>query len=314
MTYIPALEKIQIGEEGTYGDGAVATIQLAGKTCRIDPHVEAEQVIDKRGNTMPAHVALVKRRWSEGLISGFLDYETARLWLNTMFTVDASSPHTYLAVLAGQTPGSLSLYYGQTGLLYKVTGVIPSSLSIKGASGEPVTFEYKFFGQAADAGASFAGLSDPAPVFVMGHHCNLYLDPIAGPIGTTALTDLAFRFEAMITCNRKPVWHLGDQVPDSNRQGKWGGSMKLVVEADATRLGYINDILDNTIAPEGYAVRMRATDGSKILDINFAGQALTPPPLISDEDGITTVEFDLAPVYSSDATFLSCWGATLTLP
>ena len=314
MTYIPALEKIQIGEEATYGDGAVATIQLAGKTCRIDPHVEAEQVIDKRGNTMPAHVALVKRRWSEGLISGFLDYETARLWLNTMFTVDASSPHSYLAVLLGQTPGSLSLRYGQTGLLYIVSGVLPSSLEISGASGEPVNFSYNFFGQAADAGASFAALADPAPVFVMGHHATVYLDPIAGPIGTTALTDLAFRFEAIITCNRKPVWHLGDQVPDSSRQGRWGGSLKLVVEADATRLGYLNDILDNTIAPEGYAVRIRMTDGSKILDIDFAGQVIEAPALIPEEDGITTVEFNMVPVYSADATFLSCWGATLTLP
>ena len=313
--YIPSNEKIQVDQEATYGEGAAATVQLAGVTCRITPKPDAEQVIDKRGDSMAAHQAIVTRRWSEIAIDGLLAYEQAHLWYDSLFGLDATDPKAYLADLDHSVAlASLCLYYGQTGLIYKVPGILPYSLNIKGESGKPVTFAYRAFGQAAVDGASFAALSDPSLTFCMGHHATVYLDPIAGPIGTTALTDLAFSWDALITGNYKPVWHLGDLVPDSHRPGKWGGSFLLKVEADASRLGYLGDILDNTINPEGYAVRVKLNDGTNELTLDFAGQVLVAPELIPEKDGVTTVEFPMVPVYSSDATFLSSWGGSINLP
>ncbi len=317
MTYIPALEKVQIGLEATYADGAAATVQLVGvENCRIDPHVDAQQLADKRGDAFAGHDAVITKRWSEGVIEGFLNYQQTRHWLDGMFGYDASSPHTYLATADHSvTEKSLALYYGQTGGIYKAAGVLPTELVISGGSGEPVKFSFKWFGQPAMDSASFAALSDPAVAYVMGSQCSLYLDSgITSNPGTTLVADSAFRFEFRFSANRKPVWHLGDVAPDSYRNGKWTGSLKLVLESTTGNLAHVGDIIDATVSPLGYAVMVRATNASQILDLKSAGHAVVPPVLITDEDGITTVELTTVPAYGSHASFLSSWGATLTLP
>ena len=314
MTYIPVLNELQIGEEAAIGDGAAATIQLVGKTVMLNPRVEAQQVIDLRGTTMPAHQAMILRRWSEGSIDGLADYLTMRNFLDGMFSVDASSPHAYIAVLAGQTPKSHSLYYGQTGLIYKVSGMIGNSLKLSGKSGGSVEMSYGFWGQPCVDGASLGALADPTAILIMGSHCSLYLDPIATAVGTTPLTTLGFAFDATITNDRQPVFHLGSAVPDGNRQGRWGGSLKLTIEANAAMLSYLGDVLDATVTPLGLAARIRMTNGSQILDVDFAGQVIEPPTLIPEDSGVTTVEFTMMPVYNAQAAFLSCWKASLTLP
>ena len=315
MPYIATNEKLQISQEASYGSGDAATIQLAGVSCSIEPKVETEQVMDKRGDAMPAHVAITKNRWSELTVEGLLNYNHARYWLDAMFGLDASSPHTYIADLdQSVAPNSMAVYYGQTGGLFKVPGVLPYTIEISGASNEAVKFNAKCFGQPATDGAAFAALSDPSVVFVMGHHCSLWLDPIASAAGTTELADVGFTFKAIVNGNRKPVWHLGNQAPDTFRHGKWAGSMHLSIEATAGMLSYLGDVLDATVSPLGLAVRIRMTDGTKTFDLDFAGQVIVAPKLNTYADGITTVDLDLLPVYSSQAAFLSCWKASLTLP
>lgn len=318
MTYIPSLHKVQLGLEAALGDGAAATIQPVGITnVRIDPKNESEQVMDKRGNTMPAVDAFVKRRWSEGEISGLVDFNRFYLWMDGMFgfaTPDGDD-RTYEASLdwATEVEKSLSLYYGQSGLIYKVAGVLPYELRISADSASAWQFTYRFFGQDADDGASFAALSDDVPDWAMGYETTIYLDSgLDATVGTTEVEDAAFRFEASISCNRSPVWHLGNQEPDAYKRGKWSGSMKLVLEANATLLGYVGDILDAAVAPEGYMVRIEATDGSNVIQLDFAGIVASPPVLIPDSDGIVTVELDLIPQYGSDLG--TCWAGLVTLP
>ncbi len=317
--YIPSVNKVQIGLEAAYGDGAAATIQPPGiLDIRIDPKVEAEQLKDKRGNTMPSMESFIKRRWVEGIVEGYLNYQEAYVWLDSMFgeATPAAGVYTYLASLDWdpEVEKSIALYYGQTGLIYKATGVLPSELTISGATGEPVQFSYKFFGDTAVDGASFAALSDDVVEWAMATHATIYLDAgrSAEP-GTTPMTDVAFRFAANITANRVPVWHLGNQTPDTWRNGKWGGGLNLVLEADATILAHLGDIMDATATPPVYAVRIRITDTSNILDIDFVGEAIIPPNVITDSDGIVTVELELAPTYGSHVNMVSCWGAVLTV-
>ncbi len=319
MTYIPALEKVQIGLEAAYGDGAAATVQLVGvENVRIDPHMDAQQLADKRGDAFPGHDAIVTKRWSEGVIEGLLNYQQARHWLDAMFGYDATSPHTYLAQAGYATAEkSLALYYGQTGGIYKVAGVLPTELRISGASGEPAKFSLRWFGQAAADGAAFAALSDPAVNYVMGGHGSIYIDQsLTSNPGTTLVNDSAFTFEFVFNANRKPTWHLGDTVPDSYRNGKWTGSAKFTLESTAQNLSYLGDIIDAAVgaSPQGFAVMMRLTNGAQILDLRVTGHTIVAPALITDLDGITTVELALVPAYGSHASFLSVFGATLTLP
>ena len=320
MAYIPSLHKIQYGIEAAYGDGAAGTIQIPGITnIRVDPKVENEQLPDLRGDTMPSHEAFVKRRWAEGDIEGHINYQEFYLYLDGMFgeATPAGNVRTYLGSLDWdpEVEASISLRYGQTGLIYMVPGVLPYELRITGASGEPAKFSYRFFGHPVEDGAAFAALTDDVVEWAMGHHSQLYLDDLRTAMpGTTPLTDLGFRYEIAIRANRKPVWHLGDQEHDSWRNGKWGGSWKMVLEADATRLGYIGDIIDATATPRTYAASLRITDASNILDVDFVGTVITPPRLIPDSDGVVTVELDMVPSYGSNAGFKSCWGAEITIP
>lgn len=320
MPYLEPLDKVQIGVEAAYGDAAAGTIQLPGvESPSITPHVDAEQLVDKRGNTMPAHEAVITRRWCEGVLDGYLTYEYAYLWLDAMLgkATPAAGVRTYFASLdwAAETEQSLSLRYGQADLIYVAGGVLPTNLRIAGGSGEAVKYSFAFFGQSASDGASFASLSYPAVVYAMGSHCSLSLDAgLTSAPGTTALADTAFRFEYNITNNRRGLWHLGDTEPSGWRNGRWGGTAKLSLEANATTLGYLGDILDATVQPEGYVARISMTDGTRQLDLDVSGHAITPPMLVTDDDGIVTVELDLAPAYGSHANFESCWGAELTLP
>jgi len=325
MTYIPSIHKVQLAQEAAYGAGTAGAIQVPGVTdLSIYPKVDAEQLKDKRGTTMPSTEAFVKRRWAEGILHGYLNYQEFYYYLDAMFglATPAGNTRTYIGsldwitvVAQAITEKSLSLRYGQTGLLYMVPGVLPYELRIMGASGEPARFSFRFFGHPVEDGASFAVLTDDVVEWAMGHHSQLYLDDLRTAMpGTTPMTDLGFRYEIVITSNRKPVWHLGDQEHDSWRNGKWGGSFKMVLEADATLLAYIGDIIDATATPRTYAASLRITDASNILDIDFVGTIITPPRLIPDSDGITTVELDLVPDYGSNAGFKSCWGAEITIP
>ena len=265
---------------------------------------------------MPSHESFIKRRWVEGVVEGYLNYQQAYVWLDSMFgeATPVVDDRTYLGSLdwSPEVEKSLALYYGQSGLAYKAAGVLPYNLTITGASGEIVQFSYKFFGKEATDGATLSGWVDPSVEWVMGTQTTIYLD--AGRdanLGTTPMTDVAFRFAADITSNRKPVWHLGDQTPDSYVNGQWGGGMNLVLEGDATILAHLGDIMDATTTPIAYAVRVDIADADNALQIDFVGEAITPPNLITDLDGIITVELALMPTYGGDLQ--SCWGALLTV-
>ncbi len=318
MVYIPSLNKVQVGLETTYGASTTATIQLPGITdIQITPKVEAEQLIDKRGSAMPSHESFIKRRWVEGSIEGYANYTEMGIWLNGMFGQSSVSTgvSTYMASdwSTAYVEKSLTLQYGQDGLTYTAAGVLPYDLTISGATGEPVTFASKFFGQSLVDTTTFAALSDDTVVWMMGPQATIYLD--AGTTiapGTTPMTDIGFRFAANILSNRVPVWHLGNQQPDSWRNGKWGGSMNLVLEAESTALAHLGSIIDAVTTPIGFAVRIRITNASQTLDLDFVGEAIVPPNVITDLDGTVTVELNLLPTYGGNAAMLTCWHASLT--
>jgi len=320
MTYIPSLHKIQIAAEAVYGDAAAGTIQPPGiLTFNVDPRVEVEQLKDKRGITAPAVETFVKRRFSQGNMTGYVNYNEFYHYLDGMFGIatPVGDVRTYVGSMdwASEVEKSLAIRYGQTDLLYLVPGVLPYELRISGSSGEPLRFGYRFFGRPIEDGASFAVLSDDVVDWAFAYHSTLFLDDgLAAAPGASEMTDLGFRFEMVINANRQPLWHLGNQEHDAWNRGKWGGSCRLVLEADATLLGYLGDQLDATAVGRSYAVRVRTTDGSNILDLDHVGTVVKPPTLIPDLDGVVTVELDLEPIYGSNAAIESCWAAELTIP
>jgi hypothetical protein len=315
--YIPALEKVQMGLEAVWGDLAAPTVQLVGVTdCKITPKVESTQIADKRGTTMPAFIAVVNRVWGEANVSGVICYAQFRHWLDAMFGIDAAAPYTYLADLdADAALRSFNLCYGQPDVTYSMGGAILDKLAIAGTTNGALTYNAHLLGKGV-VGDTLEVLEDDDVVVAHGCHIALWIDPIAGPIGTTPVLATAFSFDANIACDRQLLWHLGSLNPDSIRHGKWGGNLRLSLQMTSDMQDILDAALGQEISPGAYAVRLRATDKltTSVLTLDFAGHLLPAPTLYTENGGVITAEMDLTPVFSDDATFLSCWGASLVLP
>ena len=317
MAYIPSTNKIQYAQETAYHDATADDIEPVGITnFRLDPRVEVLQINDMQADTF-VHEAIVKRRWSEGVIEGFMDYDRFWIYLDGFFGYKAAvgDVRTYLGSndWIGEVPKSLAIRYGQTGLLYGCYGVIPYSLGLVFADNDPLKYAYNFFGGAIVDGATFQAVAVDTPTWAMFHETELWIDAgIGATHGTTPIADIAFKAEVNLSCNRRPLWHLGDQVWDSIISGKWVGTMKLVLEADATNLAQLGDIIDATGTPQYFAVRLRTTDASNIFDLDFAGLAQEAPTIITDLEGVVTIELNLVLHYNT--TLLSCIQAEITIP
>lgn len=319
MSYIPSLELVQVGLEAVYGDLAAPTVQLVGITdCKIIPHPQGSQIIDKRGTTMPAHISTIDRLWAEANVAGVVCYDHFNHWLDCLFGIDASNPHAYLAELDPVTTiRSLLLLHGQPDVTYSMGGSIVDRLVISGSTLGPLTFTAHLLGKGSVPDVIEGALTDDDVVVAMGHHCEFWIDPIAGPVGTTQVLTTSFAFEASIIVDRKLVWHMGSLNPDNFRHGKWTGSrLKLNLEMTSDMQDILDDIMDEDVSPHGYVVRIRATDSlaTSIFTLDFAGEALVSPQLFTYLDEVVTLELDLAAKFTDDATFLSCWSADLVLP
>jgi hypothetical protein len=316
LSYIPSLEKIQLGLEAVWGDLAAATVQLVGITdCKITPHPDASQIADKRGTTMPAYIATINKVWAEAELSGVVCYSHFRHWLDAMFGIDPGAPYAYLAELDPTTTiRSFLLMYGQPDVTYSMGGAILDRLNIASPLNGPMTFGAHLLGKGL-TGDVLEDLEDDDVVVAMGCHNALWIDPIDA-LGTTPILNTAFGFEANITVDRKLVWHLGSLHPDAFRHGKWGGTLHLSLEMTAAMQDILDAALAQTVSPGAYAIRVRATDAltTSVLTLDHAGHLLAAPTLFTDVDGVTSVEMDFTPAFSDDADFLSCWGAALTLP
>ena len=221
MAYIPSLEQVQVGLESSYGDGTAATITLVGiENFTVNPRVDAEQIVDKRGDTFPSHDSVVNKRWAEATLDGYLNYQQFYIVLDSLFGTQEPVGGVYSYSASGNWTGpaeqSIAFYSGQAGGLFKTAGALPTEVTITGSSGGPVKFSETLFGIAPVDGASFDASDNPSVDYAMGSHCALFLDEdkTANP-GTSALADTAFSFEFRIIPNRKQVWHLGEIAPDS---------------------------------------------------------------------------------------------------
>src|SRR3989338_3135014 len=168
--------------------------------------------------------------------------------LDGIFGIDASDPHAYLASMDEEDPTacqSFVLQYGQTGVGMRAAGLMMDKLSIVGDANGPVKFNTHLTGLAAidDDPETIALAASP---LVLGAHSQLFLDPIAGPLGTTELdiTGYSFAWNAALP-SRVPVWYLGSGIgPGAHRASRWGGNVNLNLEMTATEFTRYMTLVD----------------------------------------------------------------------
>jgi hypothetical protein len=305
------LEEVQIAQEAAWGDAAAPTVGLAGITeASIKPMGEAFLVQDKRATSMPGHVAGLNRIWGEVDMSGIVSYTQIQYFLNAMFALDAGTPFAYIAALTPAAPVTNNILIGQPSLVYAMSGAVMDRLVLHYTSNGPITFDAHWIGKMPVALARVA-LTPPTPIIALGAHTVLSIDPIATAHGTTPLALTGFSADVEITNTRHPVHHMGTLNPDNYAHGKWGGSVKLTVEATVATKAYLTAMLAVVADPLGHNVRFNSTgSGTSNLTLDFSGYLLEIPQLFTDDDGVTTFELNYTAAYSAQGAMLSCWKAS----
>ena len=72
----------------------------------------------------------------------------------------------------------------------------------------------------------------------------------------------------------------------------------MVLEVGAASYAYLGELLSQS-AVWDKLVRIDCTNGTEIMQLDFAGVALDRPEIFTDEDGVATIEVELSGLYES---------------
>lgn len=304
MTYIPALDQVQLGQETTWGTSVTATSKLGLiEDCTLEPDVEVETLKDVRGSLAPGYVAVLNSHKGAASISGVPSYDDLPYMLDSLFmTATPGASTTYTRAYTGQltaapTRTKYTVYRGSSGKVQKMTGGVVNELSLKIESNKPWKFGAKLLGNAILDG-SLAALSDRSQTPIHANQTTFYLDAVGGTIGSTAVTSLWFSAELSIKNGIGLVPSIGSLSPTAYTDGMAEASLKIKCDVDATTAGYLTSILGTTLLQK--QIRIKSTTGaSQIAQFDFAGTFASAPKINTDADGVSTFEFELDSIYNA---------------
>lgn len=304
MTYFPALDQVQLGTEGTWATSATATGKLGLiSDCTIEPDINVETLPDVRGSLAPGFVDVLNYHRGAASLSGTPSYEDLPYALDSLFmTATPGSGPTYTRSYNGQTTAaptrtSYTLYKGQSGKVQKLLGAMFSEYSLKIESNKAWAFSSKLLGQSV-ADGSLAALSDRTQTPIHANQTTFYLDAVGGTIGTTAVTTLWFAADLSIKNGMGLVSKIGALSPSTYSDGRAEATLKIKCDVDATTAGYLTSILGTSLLQK--QIRIKATTGStQVAQFDFAGTFISAPKINTDQDGVSTFEFDLRALYNS---------------
>ena len=304
MSYVPGLDQVQLGTEGTWATSATATGKLGLiSDCTIEPDIQVETIEDVRGSLAPGFVDVLNYHRGSASISGVPSYEDLPYVLDSLFaTATPGASTTYTRTYNGQTTSvptrtSYTLYKGQSGKVQKLLGAMFSEYNLKIESNKPWQFSGKLLGSSV-ADGSLASLSDRTQTPIHANVTTFYLDAVGGTIGTTAVTTIWMGVDLSIKNNMGLVPKIGSLTPATYTDGKCEATLKVKCDVDATTAGYLTSILGSTVLQK--QIRIKATTGSsQVAQFDFAGSFVSSPKISTDADGISTFEFDLRALYNS---------------
>lgn len=308
------LNTLQSGLQTAFGTPASAGTAIQQMITSFKPSPELEAAIVDRiySSLAPGRdVILNGHRASASFESAAATYEDINYYLDALFSASTpTGPTNYVRsyeapLTALPSPKFMTLLYGQTS--YLVTKLVDCSLStmnLSGASNQPVQCGGDILATAATTG-SLATLSERTGLnFIMGHHGALYMDSWTGTIGTTLINKAAFAWELTINANREYRGYLGDLTPVAWHDNPWGGQLKLSLELTADTDDLLTGLLGSPNAIQKKLIRIKYTDGTRIFQIDFAGQTIQAPELYTDRNGVTAYDLVLEGVYN---TTLANW-------
>lgn len=300
------LMPVEVGQETTWGDASTPTAKVMGlRDFTFRPKTEAIKSEDRRGSLAPAHTSEIAKVSAEGGFEQDLLYEDIHYWLESICgeaTPSGAGPFTY----AGSAPGSsapasprlMNFVQGEGSDVWGMAGSIVDELTIAISSNEMGSVSGSLLGKQVNEEA-LVGLADRAINTIMGDHVSIYIDAWGGTIGTTQIPNTAFAVELTLRANRMLKHHLGALTADGHAMHKWEGTLSLVLELNATTNPFLDTIAGGSSLFQKQVRIACASGGGETLDLDFAGYTEDGPEFPTEEDGIVTVELELAGKYNS---------------
>jgi len=307
MSYVPALDQVQLGQEGTWGSSATATGKLGLiSDCTIEPEVDVETLKDIRGSLAPGYVAVLNSHKGAATVSGTVSYDDLPYWLDSLFVISApGAATTYTRAYVGQlltapSRRKYTLYKGSAGKVQKLLGGVVNEFNLKIESNKAWTFTSKLIGKSV-ADGSLAALADRTQTPVHANVTTMYVDAVGGTMGATAIGSIWFSAELSIKNGVGLVPTVGSLLSAAYVDGMAEATLKMKVDVDATTAGYLTSILGTSLLQK--QIRIKATTGSsQIAQFDFAGTFSAAPKINSDQDGVSTFELEMDSIYNSTLT------------
>lgn len=291
------LIKLQIGQETTWGTSVAATAKLMGLTdLSVDIVDVVHQSADLNGTMYPSDLVAEVSQHGEGSFSMDLSYEDICYPLDGIFEEESATgtgPYvwTYVApTTAVLASNDYTFEVGGTGAEYEMAGATITGATIAGEAGSIWTGDFEFFSKAVDD-AAMASLSDRTVELIRMSDTLLYIDTWTGAMGSTAVSDELISFSLNLDTGRHLKYFNGSLAPSDYGETKWSATLELVMEYSTTCKAMVDALSAPGLVQR--QIRLKATSGTKIVQIDFAGTLMDGVTLFDDRDGnlIATLTF-----------------------
>lgn len=291
---------VALGKETTWGTAVAATARLMGLVEASFRPDDVTEVLPDLGRFSPSPNALQLQQSASGTLQVYGTYEDLPYILDGIFgevAASGSNPYAYsyaAPIGTAATPKKYSVEYGATGAAYVMSGGLMKTLRVAGTAGRWWEVSTDLLGEAI-ATVTLASLNDRTvePIRMADTAC--YIDAWGGTIGSTSGGKL-ISFELNVDTMRHLKFFAGALLPTDHGEDKWEGTLQTVLEFNSTSKAYVDALLSAKVQR---LIEIKATSGSKIAEIQFAGTLIDGVELFSDRDGNMTVELTWAGTYNS---------------
>lgn len=302
------LLEVQVGTESTFGTAVTPTARLMGvQNFALDPGVKSKVFHDRRGSLAPGYLANILEVTPAATLETLGTYEDLCYLLdNLLGNASPSGAGPYVRAYSGPigsvpTPRLLTWVYGDGTNCYKLTSGLISKLTLKGATGAPMTATADLIGASVTAGTK-ASLSDRTVNVAMGDHMALYVDSWGGTIGSTALANTSYEYELTIDAKRAVDAYFGNILPQSYHEDDgangWDVMLKLKLEFNAADKAQFDALISSSTLYQRQ-VRLLSTSSPRIAQLDFAGTSEAAPKFGDDRNGVLAFEVDLKGTYNT---------------